>query len=257
MMIVMLLFIFVILSLFSGGDRTAKSLITIGLNIAVLFAAIKLIYLDINPLAISSLLIVLVSLITIYYQNEVNLKTHAAFLSVILTVILMIGMIVFFVYKAHLQGLTAIGDVHINETNGYKGNIDKNMLLIQISVIMTALVGAIIDTAVAVSSGLFEVYKHNKTLSFKELFESGLNIGKQILNSTVNTLSFIFLGEYMIMFINYLMYYSFATMINSKDFAQGIISITVSAIACILIIPIVSAISAWIYIKISRENSNL
>jgi len=78
-------------------------------------------------------------------------------------------------------------------------------------------------------------------------------IGKEILNSTVNTLVFIFFGEYMLLMVNYLMFYSFSTMINSKDFAQGVTTISVCVIGCVLIIPIISAISAYAYTAFSKE----
>ena len=74
-----------------------------------------------------------------------------------------------------------------------------------------------------------------------------MNIGRSILSSNVNTLFFVFAGEYMIMFINYMTYYSFKTMVNSKDFAQGSLAIIISAIACVIIIPVTSSIALKIY----------
>ena len=72
-------------------------------------------------------------------------------------------------------------------------------------------------------------------------------VASSILSSNVNTLFFVFAGEYMIMFINYMTYYSFKTMINSKDFAQGSLTIMISAIACVIIIPVTSSIALKIY----------
>ena len=49
------------------------------------------------------------------------------------------------------------------------------------------------------------------------------------------------------------MFYSFSTMINSKDFAQGVTTISVCVIGCVLIIPIISFISAYAYTAFSKE----
>ena len=42
-------------------------------------------------------------------------------------------------------------------------------------------------------------------------------------------------------------------MINSKDFTQGVTTISICVIGCVLIIPIISAISAYAYTAFSRE----
>ncbi len=253
MMIIILALVFLTLSLLTGGDKTAKSLITVCMDFVVLLISIKLMNMGISPIGISVTAVILITAITVYYQNEVNLKTHAAFISVLLTVLAMFGLICLIVKLAHLQGFTAIGGEHINETNGYKGNIGRNMFAVQVAVVVFALAGSIIDTAVAISSGMYEVYRHEQKLSSRELFDSGINIGKEILNSTVNTLVFIFFGEYMLLMVNYLMFYSFSTMINSKDFAQGVTTISVCVIGCVLIIPIISFISAYAYTAFSKE----
>ena len=57
----------------------------------------------------------------------------------------------------------------------------------------------------------------------------------------------------MLLMVNYLMFYSFSTMINSKDFAQGVTTIRVCVIGCVLIIPIISFISAYAYTAFSKE----
>ena len=171
MMILILASIFLAFSLFTGGDKTAKSLITVCMDLLVLLISIKLMNAGISPIGVSLAAVILITAITVYYQNEVNLKTHAAFISVLLTVLLMFGLIFLIVKLAHLQGFTAIGGEHINETNGYKGNIGRNMFAVQVAVVLFTLAGSIIDTAVAVSSGMYEVYRHEQKLSVRELFD--------------------------------------------------------------------------------------
>ena len=90
---------------------------------------------------------------------------------------------------------------------------------------------------------------YNPEYEKKELILSGMKIGGSILSSTVNTLFFIFAGEYLILFINFSMYYSLEVMINSREFAEGIINIIISAVGCIAIIPAASCLAAYRFSK--------
>lgn len=244
MMIVVLILIFIVLSLLVGGDRTAKTLITLMFNAAVLFFSIAAIAAGLHPAVVAPAAIMLVICITLFYQNEVNDKTKAAFISIMIVAAVMTILIFVFIYGGHLQGMSTVGQSKIRESNGYSGSIGVNMSVIEVFVILMTLVGAVIDTAVAVASGVYEVARHNPEQTRKELTRSGLKIGSSILSSTVNTLLFIFAGEYLIMFINFAMYYSFETMINSREFSQGIINMIISATACIIVIPVTSYFAA-------------
>lgn len=248
-MIKILLFIVVLMSLLTGGDRTAKSLITAAINILILAGAIFVMYLGLNPLISGFLSSVLISAVTIFYQNEINAKTKASFISVMVVVTISSILIFLLVQMGHIQGFSLIGDEKFRDTNGYGSNIGINMIFVQVVVFIIVLMGAVIDAAVAITSGTYEIAKLNPNLSNHELFTSGTNIGQSILSSNVNTIFFVFAGEYMIMFVNYLSYYSLKTMINSKDFAQSTISITVTAIACVIIIPITSALAPRFFKK--------
>ena len=116
------------------------------------------------------------------------------------------------------------------------------MRLVQVAVFIVILIGGLIDTAVAICSGTYEIIRHNANRS--EIIESGMNIGCKILSSNVNTLFFIFAGEFMIMCISFLKFYSWGTLINSKDFTQELIAIMISAIGTVVIIPISSYVAS-------------
>lgn len=244
--------IFIAAALAIGGERTAKSLITLGQNAILLLLTIYLIYLGLNPLIVTVAACIIISLITLFYQNEVNAKTKTAFLSVMIVILLVFGLIVYLTVKGNLQGFP-LGQYFIREGNGFKANININMTLVQISVVLMTLIGAVVDTALAITSALFEVHTNNKHLNSTELFSSGISIGKDILSSTINTLFFIFVGEYFVLFINFSKFFTFSRLINSKDFTSEVITIAISAIGCILIIPLASFISGKAYAKTQYE----
>lgn len=113
------------------------------------------------------------------------------------------------------------------------------MFSLGIAILFTALVGAAIDTSMAVTSSVYEVHRNNPTLTFDELFASGLSIASDILGTTVNTLLFAFIAGSFSLFILYKdLHYSFTQVINSKAFVQEAVMITLSCISCVLVIPI-------------------
>ena len=87
-MIKVLILVFVLLSLLAGGDRTAKSLMTTLINISIFALLIEFIYLGFNIAITTIAAALLISAVTIFYQNESNIKTVSAFVSVIIVLAL-------------------------------------------------------------------------------------------------------------------------------------------------------------------------
>ncbi|QHI72980.1 YibE/F family protein [Aminipila terrae] len=247
-MLIVLTIILIGLILLVGGDRTAKSLITLAFNGAILLCTIFVINIGLNPLVSTIISCIAISLVTLFYQNEINIKTKLSFISVLIVIAILFLFIFRIVSTSNIQGFP-VDQLSIQDSNGYSRNISRNMMYIQISVILMVFIGAIIDTALAVTSALYEVHLNNPDLSKERLFQSGINIGRDILSSTINTLFFIYIAEYLTLFIQFINDFSFAQMINSKQFCQEFISITLSGIGCILIIPITAILCACFFNK--------
>ena len=66
-----------------------------------------------------------------------------------------------------------------------------------------------------------------------------MNIGKDILGTTTNTLLFAYIGGFMTLVIWFRAYdYSISQIINSKVFCQEFLQIVSSGTGCVLMIPI-------------------
>lgn len=254
-MIPVLAVTFIILILLVGGNRTAKSIVTLCGNALVLTATIVALYIKLPPLLVTAVACVLITMITLFFQNDINVKTVAAFWAVMIVVGLLMGGIYFISVGGSLQGFP-VGQYHIRESNGYGSDIGIKMATVQVSVVLITLMGAVVDTAIAVTSALYEVHRHNPEFQGVRLMASGMSIGKDILSSTVNTLFFIFAGEYLVLFIYLFQIFSFEEMINSKEFAQQVVTISMSAAGCVLIIPTATAM-AIILMKRSPEEKEV
>lgn len=251
-MILILAFILFFLMVGIGGERGVASFITLILNTIAFFAATILLANGWNSFAVTFISCLFISIVSLFYQNGRNVKTAASFVSVVV-ILLVLFLFVFRIgLSAHIQGF-AQEKIMEDEMIGYSENIDINMMLIEISVIIIGLTGAILDTSVAISSAVYEVYMNNKHLKIFELFESGLNIGRDILGTTINTLFFAYVGEFMTLLLLFKSnHYSWTKILNSKVFAEEFISIVFSGLGCIFIIPLTAAIASLFIFRYSK-----
>ena len=145
----------------------------------------------------------------------------------------------------YISRIAGFGYESYEQINMFSYDVSIDFTDIAISIILISLIGATVDSSIAISSALYEVYENNRGLSRKELFVSGMNIGRDILCTTANTLMFAFLGDFMTLLIwFYNCGYSFGEIVNAKTFAAEIIRILFSATGCIIVIPVTAYITA-------------
>ena len=97
--------------------------------------------------------------------------------------------------------IQGFGEEEIEELSMFSLYIGVDFVKIGASVIIMSTIGAITDTAIAISSPMREIFHHNPSISRKDLFTSGLSIGKDILGTSTNTLFFAFFGGYLALLI--------------------------------------------------------
>ncbi len=237
-----LLLILFLLMLYIDKKRGLKLFFSLVLNFFCLIVVFYFIALGFNPIIVSLIGCLLMSYIILYYVNGKNIKTKSSFLSIII-VLLVLAISIFLIAK--LSRIAGFGYESYEEINMFSYDINIDYTNIVISLILISLIGATVDSSIAISSALYEVYENNKNLNFKELFTSGMNIGKDILCTTSNTLLFAFLADFMTLIIWFYGYkYSFLEIVNAKTFAAELIKILFSATGCVIVIPITSLITA-------------
>lgn len=249
-----ILFIFMI---WIGGAKGARSFISLFLNfivilVTIIFMASPLI----DPIILTMIACIVISCINLFYINEVNSKTVTAFIATIFT----IGILFFFIYymtkKVMIQGF---GEEEYEEIRIFSLYIGIDFIRLSASVIIMSTIGAITDVAISITSPMKEIHHHNPLMSRKQLFTSGMTIGKDILGSNTNTLFFAFIGGYMALLIWFKdLSYSFGEVVNSKIFSSEMIMIMCAGIGIALVIPISAAINAWylVHSKNKKENDS-
>jgi len=249
-MLVILLAVLVALILIFTGDRGAKSIVTTAIHGGLLIAAVFLMYRGLPPILVTALTCTAISAVTIFYQNDGDQKSRIAFAAVVLVILVLIPLVFWFADLANAEGFND-AQYEITDTNGYTRNIDMNMLHLQISVMLIALIGTVIDIAIAITSSIYEIYtsvsERNESggLTFGQLTRTGFTTSRAILNTSIHTIFYIYIAEYLTLIMQYVNEYDFARLINSQSFGAEFISISVSGIGCCLVVPVATLMTAW------------
>lgn len=239
---IILIIILFLLMLYIDKKRGLKLFLSLIFNFIILMIIFYFIAFGLNPIVCSLIGCLIISYIILYYVNEKNIKTESSLKSIIIVLIILAVSIFLMTYASRIAGF---GYESYEEINMFSYDVKIDYTNIAIAMILISLIGATVDASIAISSALYEVYENNKKLDKKELFTSGMNIGKDILCTTTNTLMFAFLGDFMTLLIwFYGGKYSFSEVINAKTFVAEIIRIMFSAIGCIIVIPVTAYITA-------------
>lgn len=253
MILITLTAILIVSILLICGEKGSKSIITTSINGVFLLSSIFLIYNGVSPILVTLISCIIISFITLYYQNEGGIKAHISLISIFIVFVLMVPIIYWFALQSHGQGFPP-EEYEITDSNGYTRNIGISMLSLQISTMLIALIGVLLDTSVAIISSVFEISANNKGLTTTELMKSSFVVSKSILATSIHTIFYIYIAEYLTLFIQYVSDYSFVTVLNSKSLAKELISISLSGIGCCFVVPIATILAVIFIKKFHLEN---
>jgi len=254
--LVWLTVILFILMIVIGGKKGARSFLSLFINFGVLFITIFLMTNPKNsPILLTLIACTVISWISLFYINQISSKTVTAFISTMITIIILLLFIVWITDKSMLRGF---GEESTEEISIFSLYIGINFVQISASVIIMSTIGAILDVAISIATSMHEILHHNPSISKKKLFTSGMSIGRDILGTDTNTLFFAFFGGYLSLLIWFKdLSYSIDEIINSKVFSTELMMIFCAGIGIALIIPITASVNAYYLIRKREKTENL
>ncbi|HLR42787.1 MAG TPA: YibE/F family protein [Pseudogracilibacillus sp.] len=250
---VLAIILFLLMVIF-GGTKGVRSFFSLFLNfLIIMIAVIFMMAPEIHPIIIAAISCIIITSVNLFFINEVNAKTVTAFISTIITIGILFAFIMIVTKASMIQGF---GEEEVDEIIPvYSVYLGVDFVQIAASVIILSTLGAIIDVAISITSPMQEIFHHHPTISRKDLFKSGLTIGRDILGSNANTLFFAFIGGYLALLIWFKdLSYSFLDIINSKIFTAESITIFTAGIGIALVVPIAAFINAY-YIFHQKKKS--
>lgn len=112
-------------------------------------------------------------------------------------------------------------------------------------------IGALIDTAISISSAIFEAIEKHAKQTFKKIYKIGMEVGKDVLGSMINTLLFAYLASALpfLILISLSQASTLSELINMDFIALELTRTFIGAISLVILIPITASISAYVFVK--------
>jgi uncharacterized membrane protein len=235
--------LFIAICVLVSGWKGVRSLLGIGLSmLVIIYFIVPKILEGYNPILISLLGSIFFLTITQYLVYGWTLKTHVALGGIMLSIIItgLIG--VFFVNFARLSGIGDENAIYLLQQPGQL-NI-KNLL---IAGIIIGSLGILDDLAIGQTSAVIEIYRANPDMSFSERFKRSMNIGKDHIAATVNTLVLAYLGASLSLFLLFSSNnVDLGNVINLNSLAEQIVRSLVGTIGLFIAVPVTTFIACWV-----------
>lgn len=249
--------LFVVATVLVGGKTGAKSLIGLIITLICLFWLLLPMLMKGFPTLLTVFLIcTYVTIVSFTILGGVSKKTVCASLSTVC------GIAIALVFALAAQGLARIDGLRLADVEPLlqlrQTGTPIGLRYLLVGGIVISALGAVMDVAMSIASALSEIHLVDPELGPKDLFKSGMNIGRDMVGTMTNTLILAFIGSSFVVVI-YL--YSIGLqpyqLLSSSYLAIEVISGISSSIGVILSVPITAFISAYIISGKSFNKKNI
>jgi uncharacterized membrane protein len=232
---IVLIVLFMVALIAIGKWKGLRALISLIITIGAIFLilipySIK----GYNSLLLAMLISIAVTIATILIISGFNKKSLSAIIGTV-------GGLFFAVLIAYIVGkislLTGLSGEDARVL--YVNRPDLNFSNILFASIVIGALGAIMDVGMSISSSLNEMSEANPNMTKRELFKSGMNVGKDIMGTMSNTLILAYVGSaFPLLMLFYLNEFSLFQVINFDFMAAEIVRSISGSFGLLLAIPI-------------------
>jgi len=240
--------IFIVLLIIFCRFKGFNSILSLGFTCLGIFAVFLPSVLSGRNIYMSSVLICVYAIITtIFVINGVNKKATAA-VAGCLGGVLAAGLLTLIMGRTmELTGIIQ-SESRILLDLPLQYPIDLNAIIF--AGIIIGAVGAIMDIAISISSALWEIKVQKPEVSFKDLFKSGITIGKDILGSSINTLILAYIGSSLTIVLFLLSHFSsMLRILNRELILVELLQAIIGGFGIFLTMPLTALICALLFSK--------
>ncbi len=242
--IYILIGVFVVLMLILGGVQGIKSLVTLGLTIVGVYYMLIGIVNGGNPIFLSVVISFVITIVTMFLVAGFDLKAVSAIGGTFSGVIIA-GILALIVSQS--SKLTGLGTNEAQMLMYSSHTVDFDINGILFASILLGTLGAVMDVCMSIASAINEITQANPLLSTIELFKSGMNIGKDVMGTMVNTLILAYVGTSVFMIMIFMVNdIPFIDILNMDLVATEVVRALTGTIGLICAIPITAIISAYL-----------
>ncbi len=231
------LLVFVLLLIAVGGKKGAKSVAGLVFTmVCIIWILLPLSLKGYSPLGVTITLILVCNFVTFFLIDGVCTKTVVAALGSLG------GVLVGAVFSLLAQGIMSVTTYQMDEaetllliTSTTELEV-KNLFLCGV---LIACMGAVMDVAMSIASAIAELHQVNPSLGARELFASGMNIGRDAMGTMSNTLILAFAGSSLNMMLMIYSYgVSFQQLMNTNFVAIEVVQAIAGSVGIICTVPI-------------------
>jgi uncharacterized membrane protein len=224
-----------------GRLRGALSLIGLAASLAVVVLfVIPAILEGSSPLAVAIVGSLAVMLLTISLAHGLGPKSLAAMLGTTVSLVLVAVLALAFTEITHLTGLASEESalLQINEVDvSFEGLLLAGMVI--------AALGVLDDVTVSQASTVLALRRANPGLGFGELYRRAIDVGRDHVSATVNTLVLAYVGASLpVLLLFGSGELGFVDAVNVELVAQEVVATLVGSIGLIAAVPITTALAA-------------
>lgn len=250
-----LIALFALLLCVAGGRSGTLSAIGLAFTFAcIFFLYLPLVYRGASPFWTAVLTVVLVTVVGMYLIGGWSVKTLCSILGTVVGVLIAGVVASAFGYFGHISGLN-VTDVETLAYVGQNSRLDVSGLLF--SGILISSLGAVMDIAMSVTSTVCEVHARGANLGFRQLFGSGMTVGRDMMGTMSHTLILAFAGGAVnTLVIIYAYSMPYLEYWNQYDIGIDILRGLSGSIGIILAVPFTAALTAFLLARKSRSSLN-
>lgn len=240
--------LFAIALILIGGMQGARAFVGLVFTfVSIVYLVVPLTLKGYHSVIVTIIFVALTSFVSLYLLGGIQPKTLGAMLGCLAGVCF-----------AAILGLIASKLIHISayqmeEAEALmlvKNDYNLKMRGLFLSGIIIASLGAVMDISMSIASGMDEIKLKKPELTAKELFASGMKIGRDASGTMANTLVLAFAGSsFNMMLLIYSYKVSFIQLMNTDFIAIELIRGIAGSLGILFAVPCVSLVTAFLLEK--------
>ncbi len=242
--------LFAVITIIIARKKGVTAIASVALSLVLFYMIfLKMITAGFSPILACLVFVLIVTILTIPLIHGFNKKALSAIIAIL------IGYIASIFISYLFRELSQLGNTPGEEFRLLKIMYEDIAISdILIASLFMGAVGALIDTAVSISSAIFEAVEENAKQTFKKVYKIGMEVGKDILGSMINTLLFAYLASALpfLILISLSQASTLSELINMDFIALELTRTFIGAISLVLLIPLTASISAYVFVRFRK-----
>ena len=215
--------------------------------LCIFFIFLPMIYKGISPILAAVLVVAFTTVVTMCMVDGITKKSVAAMLGTIIGVVFSGAFALIFGQVTSITGYN-VSDIENLVYVGEMTDIKIGELLF--AGILIASLGAVMDVGMSIASTLNELKEQNPQMMLKELFQSGMNVGRDMMGTDSNTLILAFAGSSIsTLLLDYSYNLPYQQIINSNNIGIAIMQGLAGSFGIVLSVPFTVLICTILFHK--------